>query len=273
MTLDITLRWAGPTDAASGSTYKIERTLDYTTWSELAAAQAATAPYASVSALLGADADYGATGLTLGANSLSASGYGWLDDALIQWTGKSGDNLTGVTWHSGYGTYASGSMLYEAHEAYTDSEVTPTYHAVVYRITHTTAAGLASAPAYAWYYYPPVPESSDHCVVIVGVGKDLGVGVQAGVTVTCALATDDQFADDGGQHLDMSGSGAANSQTTNNLGLAVFHCWKSSRPAQRHRRRGGCGLYVRGGRQNGHGGDHPGPGLGAAEGHWCISVS
>lgn len=230
MTINITLRWAGPGDAASGSRYKIERALtDWATWSTLAAAQAATSPYASLTATLAADADYGDVGLTLNANSLSAAGYGWLDDALVQWTGKSGSNLTGVTWHSGYGSYPAGSTLYEAHESYTDSGVDPsTCSAVVYRISHIDPSDRESPPAYCWYYYPDVPASKDHCVVIVAVGLDLGMGVRDGVTVTCGLATDDQFADLGGAQLDKDQSGAANSQTTNELGLAFFHCWKSS---------------------------------------------
>jgi hypothetical protein len=57
----ITLRWGGPAGAASGSRYRIEVTLDWATWTELAAAQAATSPYASVTAVLASDVDYGAT--------------------------------------------------------------------------------------------------------------------------------------------------------------------------------------------------------------------
>lgn len=227
MTINITLRWAGPSDAASGSTYKIEKALATWSFATLAAAQAATSPYASLTATLAADAVYGDTGLTLNANSLSASGYGWLDDALVQWTGKSGADLTGVTWHSGYGTYPSASTLYEAHESYTDSGVDPsTNGAVVYRITHTDADSRDSPPAYCWYFYPDAPESKDHCVVIVMVGTDLGMAVRTGVSVTCGLATDDQFADIGGAHLDKDQS-AGNTATTNALGLAFFHCWKS----------------------------------------------
>ena len=229
MTINITLRWAGPGDAASGSAYRIERTLDWQTWSELAAAQAATSPYASLTATLAAEASFGDTGISLNSNSLSSSGYGWLDDALVQWTGKSGANLTGVTWHSGSGTYPSATTLYEAHESYTDSGVDPSDNdAVVYRITHTDAASRVSPPAYCWYYYPAAPASKDHCVVIVAIGGDLGVTVRSGVTVTCELASDDQFADIGGTHLDAEQSGSANSQTTNDLGLAFFQCWKSS---------------------------------------------
>ena len=58
---DVTVRWAGPSDAASGSTYKVERTLDNSSWTTLAASQAATAPYASDSTTLATNASYGAS--------------------------------------------------------------------------------------------------------------------------------------------------------------------------------------------------------------------
>ena len=225
---NITIRWAGAADAASGSTYKIERTVDNSNWSELDAAQAATSPYAAPETTLDGNASQGATTIDLvDASGFSASGYGWLDDALIQWTGKSSNQLTGVVWHSGYGTYASGSAVYEAHESYADTGVTISYNAVLYRITHTDPSGNVSPPAYLWYYSPPVPASSQHCVVIVPVGADLGVLMQADATVTCQLAADDQFALASGPHLDQN-EGTANSQTTNVFGLAFFHCWRNS---------------------------------------------
>jgi hypothetical protein len=222
----ITVRWAGPSDATSGSAYRVERSLDMATWSELAAAQAATSPYVSVTGTLNGAATYGSTTIVMNANSLSSSGYGWLDDALIQWTGKSGDNLTGVTWHSGYGSYASGSTIHQAHESYTDS-TTPTDAAVVYRITHIDSASRESPPTYCWYYYPDAPASRDHCVVLATIGADLGVDAQAGVSVRCYLSTDDQFASIGGSHLDADVL-PANTATTNDLGIAQFQCWKSS---------------------------------------------
>lgn len=224
----IVVRWAGPLDATSGSTYRIERTLDYTTWTELDAAQAATSPYDSPTAVLDGAATFEETTLDLvNATDISAAGYGWIDDALVQWTGKSSNQLTGVTWHSGYGSYASGSTFLEAHESYTDAGVTPTNAGVVYRITHIDSASRESPPAYCWYYYPNVPASRDHCVVLVTVGADLGVDVQAGVSVQAYLATDDQFASIGGSHLD-SNRLPANTAITDDLGIAQFQCWKSS---------------------------------------------
>lgn len=224
----IVVRWSGPSDAASGSTYRIERTLDWSTWSELAAAQAATAPYASPTAVLSGNLAYGATSIVLVSGTpISSTGYGWIDEALVEWTGKSTNTLTGVTWHSGYGTYASGSTLSEAHESYTDTGVTPTYSGVVYRITHIDASSREAPPAYCWYWYPPIPASSKHCVLIVALGYDVGVGVQSGVSVSCQLAADDQFAQIGGTHLDQNRS-TDNTQVTNALGLAFFQCWRSS---------------------------------------------
>lgn len=227
-TANIILRWAGAADATSASTYKIERTLDNSAWSTLAAAQAATSPYVSPSSTLSGNHTYGATSVVLASGTaFSSSGYGWIDDAMIQWTGKSTDTLTGVTWHSGYGTYATGSAVYEAHEDYTDNSVTMTLNAALYRITHIDSGGVEAAPLYLWYYDAPVPASSQHCVVIVNIGADLGVSAQAGATVSAYLVTDNQFAEIAGQHLD-SNAISDNTTTSNAFGLAFFHCWKNS---------------------------------------------
>jgi hypothetical protein len=225
---DITIRWAGASDATGGSSYQIERTLDFETWTELAGAQAATAPYAAVLSLLNGDLTYGDNAITLkNASAFATSGYAWIDDALVQWTGKATDVLTGVTWHSGYGVYADGTAALVAHESYVDSGVTITNYAVVYRLVHVDANGNRSAPLYLWYYAPPVPASSQHCVVVVNIGADLGVAPQVGVTVRAYLDSDREFGQIAGQHLDAN-SVIANSATTNALGLAFFHCWKDS---------------------------------------------
>jgi len=229
---DITVRWAGPADAASASTYKIERSVNNVNWTELGAAQAATAPYVSVSNTLNGNHAYGVATITVtSGTSFSNAGYGWLDDALVQWAGKSTNDLTGVTWHSGYGTYATGTTLYEAHESYDDTGITVTLNAVLYRITHTNTAGDVSAPKYIWFYSPPVPSSSDHCVVVVNVNTDLGIEARAGISVDAYLAADTDFADIPGSHLD-AGKSANKRQTTNAFGLAFFHCWKNSARAE-----------------------------------------
>lgn len=229
---DVTVRWAGPADAASASTYTVERTLNNVDWTTLAATQAASSPYVSVSSTLASNHAYGAATISLASGtSFSAAGYGWLEDALVQWTGKSSNDLTGVTWHSGYGTYASGTRLYEAHESYADTGITISLHAVLYRITHTNAAGEVSAPKYIWYYAPPTPESSDHCVVVVNVNSDLGIEARSGISVDAYLAADTDFASVSGAHLDAEES-ADKRQTTNAFGLAFFHCWKNSARAE-----------------------------------------
>lgn len=241
MAISIDVRWAGPSDAASGSTYKIEQTLDWDTWTELDAAQAATSPYVSPTAVLDGNVSYGDTSIDLvSATDISSSGYGIIDNALVQWTGKSTNTLTGATWHSGYGTYATGTTFYEAHESYADSGITPTDAAVVYRITHTDADGNLAAPGYFWFYYPDLPESGDHCVLIVQIGADIGVAPRSGVAVRCYLAADDEFAVLRGLHLDQN-QVSANEATTNDLGIALFQLWRS---AVRSDLTGAAGAYT-----------------------------
>lgn len=224
---DVIVRWAGPSDTASGSTYKIERTLDNTTWTTLVASQAATTPYASLTDTISGNVTYGTTSIVLTDGSLGASGYAWIDDALIQWTGLSVKTLTGVIWHSGYGTYATGTVCYKAHESYTDAGVTITNNVALYRITHINSSGILAAPTYLWYYYPPTPASSRHCVVIASIATDLGIEARSGLGVQASLASDKEFADSGGAHLD-KGQSTAKTGTTNTFGLAFFHCWKNS---------------------------------------------
>lgn len=224
---DITVRWAGPADASSSSTYKIERTLNNADWTTLAAAQAATSPYASVSSTLDGDHAYGvATISVVSGASFSSAGYGWLDDALVQWTGKSTNDLTGVTWHSGYETYASGTMLYEAHESYADTGVTVSLNAVLYRFTHTNGSGEVSAPTYLWYYSPPLPSSSEHCVVVVNINGDLDIEPRDVIDAHAYLAESD-YVLNSGMYLDAA-TAAEKIQTTNAFGLAFFNCFRSS---------------------------------------------
>lgn len=225
---DINLFWAGAADAASGSTYRIRRTLDMSAWTELAAAQAATSPYTPDTTALDGDHAYGVTEVALlDATDFAASGHAFLEgEGHISWTGKSGNNLTGVTWLAGYGTWLDGTVVIEAHETYNDSGVSIVNGAVVYEIVHTNPDGEVSPPTFVWYYYPATPPSDRHCQVIVSVFEDLAYAVRDGVSVVVELSNDSAFADDGGQ-LD-AGTAATRTQTTNDLGLAVFSCWRTS---------------------------------------------
>lgn len=223
----ITVRWAGPSDAGSGSTYKIERTLDGSAWTTLAASQAATSPYASPSSTLSADTAYGSTTVNLiSGTSFSAKGFCWIDDALVEWQGKSSNQLTGCVWHSGYGTYAAATAVVEAHEHYADT-VSITNNAAIYRITHTASGKSTAASLIIWYFEPAAPINSHHCVVIVYIGTDVGGALRPDEWVQCYLENDDEFNAITGEHLD-SNEDAANTGTTNALGLAFFQCVRNS---------------------------------------------
>lgn len=230
---DVTVRWAGPADATIDSVYKIEYSLDGSNWVTAAPEQAANTPYASPSAVLTAVATFGDGDIALNSagSTFSSSGYGYLDDALIQWTGKTGSvmagyTLTGVTWHSGYGSYAIDSVVYEAHESFTEAGLTLSNNAVLWRITHVNGDGLASQPAYLWYLDPPVAPANC-CMVVTAVNSDLGMEPRDGINVTVQLEQDDNFALIGGLHLD-SGKSASGLAQTNAMGLAFHACWRSS---------------------------------------------
>lgn len=221
---DITIRWAGPSTATASSTYKIRRSLNNVDWTTLAAAQAATTPYASPHSTLSGNVSHGATSIALvDGTSFSTSGYGILDDASIQWTGKSTNTLTGVTWNTGGGTYLLGSDVYEAHEEYADTGVSITLNAVLYEITHIDGDGLLSQPNFFWFLSPPISDARS-CTVIVLIAADLGFELRSGVTVTCKLASDEEFSFSG-SHLD-SDTSTVKSVVTNAFGMAFFACQK-----------------------------------------------
>lgn len=228
MAIDITIYWAGPADADSGSTYLIERSFDLTNWTELAAGQAATAPHASPATTLASSALAGVTTLALAdAGDFASAGHGYVGKALIAWTGKTGDNLTGVTWLSGAGTYAGGTVVVAAHESYTDSAVAGYNYTVFYRITHQNG-GLVSPPAFVLHYVPPAPASADHCALLVIVATDAsGMTRRAGVSVACYLQDDSAFDPFGGQ-ADANRVPADNTQVTGVDGAAAFQLWRDS---------------------------------------------
>lgn len=224
---DVVARWVGPADAGATSTYKIEYTLNNVDWTTIAANQAATSPYVSPSSTLASNTAYGATSVVLtNGTDFSTSGYAYFDDATIQWTGKSTNTLTGVTWHGGYGTYASGTTVYEAHESATASGITISLNAVLFRITHTNPDALVAQPAYFWYFSPPIAPANC-CTVITAINSDIGMEALENVDVAAQLSQDIVFSTIGGLHLD-KGQSASKVQATNAFGLAFHACWKTS---------------------------------------------
>lgn len=216
----VVLRWGCKT-ATSGSRYRVRRTVDRATWTELAAAQAATSPYASPTGVLASNVDYGAASIPLvNASALAASGYLWLDESYVQWTGKSTNTLTGCTWYSGAGTYASGSEVVQAHESYTDSGVSATNEAIIYQVTHIDASDRESPPTEFEYLSPAPPQTNKHCRVLVKVGYGVGHGAQANVQVRARLVSDDQFTKTG-TYLDRDNN-PGETVTTGALGIAGF---------------------------------------------------
>ncbi len=229
MAIDIAIQWAGPPGATSGSTYKIERSFDLTNWTQLAAGQAATAPYVSPAATLANPATFGAVTLDLTgiSGTVSTSGAGYVGKARVTWTGKTGSQLTGVTWQTGYGAYVAGTRFCEAHEAYTDSAVDGYAYTVFYRLTHQNS-GQSAPPGYVIHYVPPAPASADHCVLLVVVATDVsGMTRRAGVSVACYLQDDSAFDPFGGQ-ADAGRVAADNTQTTGVDGAVAFQLWRDS---------------------------------------------
>lgn len=229
MTVTIAIPWGGPADCSASSNFKVERTLDGTTWNVLAASQAAASPYISPSALLSENAAYNSSSVALsGTSDISDSGYGMIEDANIRWTGKNAFGITGVTWNTGYGTYVEDSTTFrETNQLYTDIGVSPS-SAVLYRISHYNSSSLTSGYGYFWYYDIPAPATRDHCVVIFHLLADLGFEVIPGASITSYLTTNDQVTDDYAAFLYQKTS-ASKTIVTDAFGVAYGQYYKSNR--------------------------------------------
>ena len=230
MAVNITPRWGGPLDCSASSSFLIERTINGTSWTTLAASQAAASPYNAPSAVLTENVNYLATSIGLSTTaSISASGYGLFEDANVIWGNKNASGITSVSWLAGGGTYLLDTEFYETNQIYNDTNVSPST-AALYRITHTNSASLVSGPNYFWYYYPPVPVTRDHCVVIFHLFTDLGFEPLVGASIVSYLNTNDQFSINYTPLLHFKSS-ASNTIITNSRGIAYGQYYKNSKRA------------------------------------------
>lgn len=223
---NLTIRWANDVNTTDSSKFLVSFTTDNVNWST-AASQLASSPYASASAILGQNEPYNSSSILLsGWDNFSASGYALIEDAQIAYSGITGSKLTGASWLSGYGTYAAGTEVYEAHESYSAS-VTITASAVLYKITHVDSSNIESAPAYLMYYYPDAPMSSHHCKVIIDTLYDIGWYSASGISCSAYINDLKDFNIINGAHILKNQNPEINHATTNTFGLAVFDCWKN----------------------------------------------
>lgn len=229
-TVPVTIRWAGPPEAKIGDRYKILRYVYDTGVLTYVNEVDANSPYASPKTTLSSNATYGDTTVELAdASSFPSSGWAWLSDALISWSGKSADNLTGVEWFSGNGTYETGTDIYQAHESYSES-VTTNENAlgIHYQVIRVDGSDDSeSAPSHFWQYDLPAPATSEHCVVLVHLVADLAATPLEGIEVRAYLAAPDVFATKIGVYLNPK-SAPDMSQRTDSQGMAVFQCWRKS---------------------------------------------
>lgn len=223
---NLTIRWANHSNTTASSKFLVSYTTNNSDWST-AASQVATSPYSSASAILGQNEPYNSSSILLSDwSNFSSSGYAIIDDAQITYSGLSGSRLTGVSWLSGYGTYAAGTEVYEAHESYSAS-VTITASAVLYKITHVDSSNIESAPAYLMYYYPDAPMSSHHCKVIIDTLYDIGWYSASGISCSAYITDTNDFNTINGANILSNKNQEINSTTTNTFGLAVFDCFKN----------------------------------------------
>lgn len=216
MANDITLYWAGPSDADTNTDYRIESDKGTSGTFATVATVDATSPYASYTTTLN-EAD----GLTASAVSVTlddASNFADDDLMLIEkelvLAGGKATN-TFATSTRGYGgtapvAHADATTVANAHETYTDSAVDfGSRNAIRYRVIRVESTGESVAAEFV-AVNPTLPPTNNLCR-IWGLLDDISNGTSdpaSGVTVTLAISDSDNY------HTDTSEVIRKKTQTT-----------------------------------------------------------
>lgn len=199
MTVDITLRWAGATDADSDTDYVIKSDLTTSGTFVDVATQDATSPYDPDSTTLnGALTDADTTIVLTDGTDFSGADYIVIDGELILLGTKSTHTFTSCVRGQGSAipaAHLTGATVYAAHESYTDSAVDfGTRNVIRYRVLRRES-GIDSVGAELIAVSPTAPPTTNLCTVW-GIVADVQGNPISGDTVT--LTTDAS----GDYHLD-----------------------------------------------------------------------
>ena len=205
MANDITLYWAGPSDADANTDYRIESDKGTSGTFATVATVDATSPYASYTTTLDmADGlSASATSLTVDdATNFADDDYVVIDRELILLGGKSSETFSTCTRNRG-GTmpvaHADAATVANAHETYTDSAVNfGSRHCIRYRVIRVESSSESVAAEFL-AVNPTLP-TTNNLTRIWGVVDDLN-SPATGLTVTLAIADSDNFFTDTGETI------------------------------------------------------------------------
>ena len=197
MANDITLYWAGPSDADANTDYRIESDKGTSGTFATVATVDATSPYASYTTTLDMADGLTATAVSLtvdDATNFADDDYVVIDRELILLGGKSSETFSTCTRNRG-GTmpvaHADAATVANAHETYTDSAVNfGSRHCIRYRVIRVESSGESVAAEFL-AVNPTLPPTNNLCR-IWGVLDNMSAPV-SGVTVSLAIADSDNY--------------------------------------------------------------------------------
>lgn len=194
MASNITLRWAGPSDATVNTDYKIQADKATSGSFQLVETVNAASPYASYTTTLNGTIDSTTTTIVLDdATNFADGDYVLIDKELILLDGKSSNTFSSCTRNRG-GTlpvaHDDEAVVAEAHESYLDEDVTFNRNVIRYRVIRSETAGDSVAAEFI-AVNPTLPPTNNLCRVW-GVLDDVGAPF-AGATVTLKINDSDNL--------------------------------------------------------------------------------
>lgn len=200
MASDITLRWAGPSDATVNTDYKIYADKATSGSFVLVETVNATSPYASYTTTLDGAIDSTTTTVVLDdATNFSATNYAVVDKELIYLGSKSTNTFTSCLRNRG-GTlpvaHDDAAVVAKAHESYLDEDVTFNRNVIRYRVIRSETAGDSVAAEFI-AVNPTLPPTNNLTRIWL-VLDDNGSPI-TGATVTLQISDSDNFLTDSGE--------------------------------------------------------------------------
>lgn len=200
MASNITLRWAGPSDATVNTDYKIQADKATSGSFQLVETVNAASPYASYTTTLNGAIDSTTTTIVLDdATNFADGDYVLIDKELILLDGKSSNTFSSCTRNRG-GTlpvaHDDEAVVAEAHESYLDEDVTFNRNVIRYRVIRSETSGDSVAAEFI-AVNPTLPPTNNLTRIWL-VLDDNGAPIE-GATVTLQISDSDNFLTDSGE--------------------------------------------------------------------------
>lgn len=195
---DITLRWAGPSDATVNTDYRIESDKGTSGTFATVATVNASSPYASYTTTLDGALDSTTTTVVVDdATNFSATNYAVIDKELIYLGTKSTNTFTSCIRNRGSTlpvAHDDAAVVAKAHESYTDSSVSfGSRKAIRYRVIRVESAGESVAAEFL-AVNPTLPPTNN--LTRIWLVLDDNSSPISGASVTLQISDSDNFHSD-----------------------------------------------------------------------------